>query len=115
MDVPAFKIASFELVDLPLIRLVARTGRPMIISTGMATDDEIDEAVAAAREAGATEIALLKCTSAYPSPPETVNLRAIPMMAERWGVPIGLSDHTRAWRSPVGGGRARGHASSRST
>ena len=94
MDVPAFKVASFEMVDLPLIRKMAETGRPLIISTGMATEAEIDEAVAAARDAGATGIALLKCTSAYPSPPEAVNLRAIPAMAERWGVPIGLSDHT---------------------
>jgi pseudaminic acid synthase len=94
MDVPAFKIASFEMVDLPLIRRVAETGRPMIISTGMATEAEIDEAVATARDAGAVGIALLKCTSAYPSPPEAVNLRAIAAMAERWDVPIGLSDHT---------------------
>ena len=101
MDVPAFKIASFELVDLPLIRTVARTGRPMIMSTGMATDDEIDEAIAAARDGGATEIALLKCTSAYPSPPESVNLRAIPAMAERWGLPVGLSDHTTGIAVPA--------------
>jgi pseudaminic acid synthase len=101
MDVPAFKIASFELVDLPLIRTVARTGRPVIMSTGMATEDEIDEAVAAARDGGATEIALLKCTSAYPSPPESVNLRAIAAMAERWGLPIGLSDHTQGVAVPV--------------
>lgn len=101
MDVPAFKIASFELVDLPLIRKVAGTGRPMIISTGMATDAEIDEAVTAARGAGATQIALLKCTSAYPSPPESVNLRAIPAMAERWGVPVGLSDHTQGVAVPA--------------
>ena len=94
MDVPAFKVASFELVDLPLVRRMAATGRPLIMSTGMATEAEIDEAVAAARSAGATEIALLKCTSAYPSPPESVNLRAIPAMAERWGLPVGLSDHT---------------------
>ncbi len=94
MNVPAFKVASFELVDLPLIRLMARTGRPLIMSTGMATEAEIDEAVDAARAAGATDIALLKCTSAYPSPPESVNLRAIPAMAERWGLPVGLSDHT---------------------
>ena len=94
MNVPAFKVASFELVDLPLIRRMAETGRPLIISTGMATEAEIDEAVGAARGAGATGIALLKCTSAYPSPPEAVNLLAIPAMAERWGVPIGLSDHT---------------------
>jgi N-acetylneuraminate synthase len=94
MDVPAFKVASFELVDLPLIRQMARTGRPLIMSTGMATEAEIDEAVHTARSAGATDIALLKCTSAYPSPPESVNLRAIPAMADRWGVPVGLSDHT---------------------
>jgi pseudaminic acid synthase len=94
LGVPAFKVASFELVDLPLIRLMARSGLPVIMSTGMATADEVDEAVRAAREVGATELALLKCTSAYPSPPELMNLRAIPMMAERWGVPIGFSDHT---------------------
>jgi pseudaminic acid synthase len=94
MDVPAFKVASFELVDLPLVRRMAATGRPLVMSTGMATEAEIDEAVAAARSAGAIDIALLKCTSAYPSPPESVNLRAIPAMAERWGLPVGLSDHT---------------------
>lgn len=94
MDVPAFKVASFELVDLPLVRRMAETGRPLIMSTGMATEAEIDEAVATARSVGATDIALLKCTSAYPSPPEAVNLRAIPAMAERWGLPVGLSDHT---------------------
>ena len=94
MDVPAFKVASFELVDLPLIRRMAETGRPLIMSTGMASEDEIDEAVVAARSAGATDIALLKCTSAYPSPSSSVNLRAIPAMARRWGLPVGLSDHT---------------------
>jgi N-acetylneuraminate synthase len=94
MDVPAFKVASFELVDLPLIRRMARTGRPLIISTGMATEDEVDEAVTAARGAGAREIALLKCTSSYPAPPESVNLLEIPAMAKRWDVPVGLSDHT---------------------
>ncbi|MGH2407929.1 MAG: pseudaminic acid synthase [Candidatus Limnocylindrales bacterium] len=101
MDVPAFKVASFELVDLPLVRQMAATGRPMIMSTGMATEAEIDEAVAAAISEGATEIALLKCTSAYPSPPEAVNLRAIPAMADRWGLPIGLSDHTTGVAVPV--------------
>jgi len=101
MDVPAYKVASFELVDLPLIRLMARTGKPLIISTGMATEAEIDEAVGTAREAGATQIALLKCTSAYPSPPEALNLGAISVMAERWGVPVGLSDHTIGESVPV--------------
>ncbi len=94
MDVPAFKIASFELVDLPLIRIVAATGRPLIMSTGMATEAEVDEAVQTARSAGATDIALLKASSAYPAPPSTMHLRAIPAMVERWGVPVGLSDHT---------------------
>jgi len=94
MDVPAFKVASFELVDLPLIRRMAATGRPLIISTGMAEAAEIDEAVVAARGAGATEIALLKASSAYPSPPEAMQLGAIRTMRERWDVPVGLSDHT---------------------
>jgi pseudaminic acid synthase len=102
MDVPAYKVASFELVDLPLIRHMAQTGRPLIMSTGMADEAEIDEAVRTATEAGATEIALLKCTSAYPSPPESVNLRAIPAMIERWGLPVGLSDHTTGEVAPVG-------------
>jgi N-acetylneuraminate synthase len=94
MDVPAFKIASFELVDLPLIRKAASTGRPLIMSTGMATEAEVDEAVDAARRAGATQLALLKASSAYPAPPESMNLRAIPWMARRYGLPVGLSDHT---------------------
>src|SRR5262245_38914956 len=101
MDVPAFKVASFELVDLPLVRRMARTGKPLIMSTGMATAAEIDEAVRAAQEAGAVGIALLKCTSAYPSPPDAINLGAIPAMAERWNLPIGLSDHTTGESVPV--------------
>jgi pseudaminic acid synthase len=101
LDVPAFKVASFEMVDIPLIRRMAATGKPMIMSTGMAYGEEIDEAVTAARDGGATEIALLKCTSAYPSPPEAVNLRTIPAMAERWGLPVGLSDHTDGEAVPV--------------
>jgi len=101
MEVPAYKIASFELVDLPLIKRVAQTGKPLIISTGMATLAEIDEAVRTAREAGATQIALLKCTSAYPAPPEEMNLRTIPHLSEAFQVPVGLSDHTLGIAIPV--------------
>ncbi len=90
---PAYKIASFELVDLPLIRYVAARGRPIILSTGMGTLDEIAEAVAVVREADVPLI-LLKCTSAYPAPPAEMNLRTIPDLAARFGVPAGLSDHT---------------------
>lgn len=94
LDVPAHKIASFELVDLPLLRKVAATGKPIIASTGMATKEEIQEAVWTMQAAGATQIALLKCTSSYPAAPEEMNLRTIPDMAERFRVPVGLSDHT---------------------
>ncbi len=94
MKVPAHKLASFEVVDLPLIEKMAATGKPLIMSTGMAGLEEIEEAVATARKAGATEIALLKCNSAYPSPPEDMNLRTIPEMARHFNVPVGLSDHT---------------------
>ena len=101
MDVPAYKIASFELVDLPLIRAAARTGKPLVMSTGMAILGEIDEAVRAAREAGATQIALLKCTSSYPALPEEMNLRTIPHLAEAFGVVAGLSDHSLDIAVPI--------------
>ncbi len=101
LDMPAIKIASFEIVDLALIRRAARSGKPMILSTGMATLEEIGEAVGAAREGGARDIALLKCTSAYPSPPEEVHLRTIPHLAEAFEVPVGLSDHTLGTAVPV--------------
>jgi pseudaminic acid synthase len=101
MGVPAHKIASFELVDIPLIQKMARTGKPLIMSTGMATIEEIEEALQCARDAGASQIALLKCTSAYPAPAEDMNLRTIPEMTRRFGVPVGLSDHTMGIAAPV--------------
>ena len=94
MGVPAHKLASFELVDIPLIQKMARTGKPLIMSTGMSTVEEIEEAVRTARAAGAAQIALLKCTSAYPASPEEMNLRTIPELSRRFDVPVGLSDHT---------------------
>ncbi len=94
LEVPAYKIASFEIIDLPLIRKVAATGKPMILSTGMATVAEIDEAVRTAREAGCRDIVLLKCTSTYPASPENSHLRTIPHLREMFGCEVGLSDHT---------------------
>jgi pseudaminic acid synthase len=101
MNVPAHKIASFELIDLGLVRRIAGTGKPIIMSTGMATLGEIDEAVRALRKAGCKQLALLKCTSAYPSRPEDMNLKTIPHMGRAFGVPTGLSDHTLGIAVPV--------------
>lgn len=101
MDVPAHKIASFEVVDIPLIERMALTHKPLIISTGMATIGEIEEAVCAARNAGLDEIALLKCTSAYPASPEEMNLCTIPHLSQTFHVPAGLSDHTLGIEVPV--------------
>lgn len=101
MSVPAHKVASFELVDIPLIEKMARTRKPLIMSTGMAALEEIEEAVNAARAAGAEQIALLKCTSAYPAPPEEMNLRSIATLSEKFHVPAGLSDHTMGTAVPA--------------
>ncbi|WP_256360290.1 pseudaminic acid synthase [Methylomonas koyamae] len=94
LDVPCYKIASFENIHLPLIRKVAATGKPMIVSTGMATVAELDDTVRAAREAGCNDIVLLKCTSSYPATPENTNIRTIPHLRELFGCEVGLSDHT---------------------
>ena len=94
LDVPCYKIASFENTDLPLIRRVAATGKPLIISTGMATLAELDETVRAAREAGCRHLVLLKCTSTYPATPANTHIRTIPHLREMFGCEVGLSDHT---------------------
>lgn len=94
LDVPCYKIASFEMTDLPLIRKVAATGKPMIVSTGMSTAAEIDETVRTARSAGCRNLILLKCTSSYPASPTHTNLRTIPNLREWSGCEVGLSDHT---------------------
>jgi N-acetylneuraminate synthase len=101
MDVPAYKIASLELVDIPLIQRVARTGKPVIMSTGASTLSEIADAVAAYRAANNQALALLKCTSAYPAPLEEMNLATIPHLAAAFNVPVGLSDHTLGIAAPV--------------
>jgi len=94
INAPCYKIASFENIDLPLIRRVAATGKPLIISTGMASVSEIDEAVQAARGAGCKDLILLKCTSSYPATPENTNLATIPHLRQLFGCQVGLSDHT---------------------
>lgn len=101
LGAPAYKIASLELCDIPLIQYVARTGKPMIMSTGASELGEIDDAVKAAREAGCKELILLKCTSGYPTPPGEINLRTIPHLAEMFDCVVGLSDHTMGTAVPV--------------
>ena len=101
LDVPCYKIASFENAHLPLIRKVASTGRPIIMSTGMASEEELAEAVGAARDAGCDELILLKCTSTYPASVADSNLAAIPVIASTFGCLVGLSDHTLGLAAPI--------------
>ncbi len=101
LDAPAYKIASFELVDLPLLEAVSRTGKPIIVSTGLGTDDEIADAVAEVRRHGDGGLVLLKCTSAYPAEPRDMHLGSMRAMRDRFGVDVGLSDHTRGFTAAV--------------
>jgi N-acetylneuraminate synthase len=101
LGAPAYKIASFEIIDTPLIRYAAKTGKPLIVSTGMANEAEIDEAVAAAKSSGARAVALLHCVSGYPTPADEANLARIPALARRYDCPIGLSDHSLRNEVPV--------------
>jgi N-acetylneuraminate synthase len=101
LSTPAYKIASFELVDLALLQAVARTGKPILLSTGMAALEEIDEAVRTIREAGSSSVALLRTNSAYPAPPEEMDLRTLPHLSHRFDLVVGLSDHTLGVAVPV--------------
>jgi len=101
MNVPAYKVASLEITDIPLIEYIASKGKPVIISTGIATESDIEEAVSACKREGNSQIALLKCTSAYPAPFEEMNLRTIQDMKERFGIVIGISDHSTGITAPV--------------
>ncbi len=103
LNAPAYKIASFELIDLPLIQRCAASGKPLVMSVGMADLEDIAEAVTAARDAGAHDIALLHCTSGYPTPPEDADLRTIPHLAQAFGTVTGLSDHTPGIGAAVAG------------
>ena len=102
INVPAYKVASFEINDIPLIEYIASKGKPIIISTGIAKLSDIEEALSACYRMGNSQVALLKCTSAYPSPLEDINLRVIPNMKETFGVIVGLSDHTLGHTVPLG-------------
>ena len=101
LEAPAYKVASFEIVDLPLIQLMAATGKPVIMSTGIATLPEIERAIAAAEDAGCQQLLLLHCVSGYPTPLEDCNLQTIPDLARRTGLQVGLSDHTLGSTAPV--------------
>lgn len=101
MDVPAYKIASFEITHLPLVRTIAQKGKPIIMSTGMATIGDIDEAIETIRDNGDPPVALLRCNSTYPARPSEMDLATIPHMIEAWDVPVGLSDHTLGHTSAI--------------
>lgn len=101
MDTPAYKIASFEITDIPLIEYVASKGKPVIISTGIATEEEIHEAIIACQKMGNDQVVILKCTSSYPAPLEEMNLASIPDMKNKFNVPVGLSDHTLSIETPI--------------
>ncbi len=101
LGTPAYKVASFEIVDIPLIEYIASKGKPVIISTGIATLSDIEEAIKACKRVGNEQIILLKCVSEYPTPYEDANLRTIPNMRETFGVPVGLSDHTLGIAVPI--------------
>jgi len=102
MGVPVYKVASFEIIDIPLVRHIARQGKPIIMSTGMATLAEIEEAVTVIHAEGNRQLVILHCISAYPASPENMNLRTIPHLSQAFGVPTGLSDHTLGIAMPVG-------------
>jgi N-acetylneuraminate synthase len=102
LDVPAFKVASFENTDIPLIQRVSSTGKPVIISTGLASEEEVDEAVQAARAAGCRDLILLKCTSNYPASPAASNLKTLPYLRSKFGCEVGVSDHTLGTAAAVG-------------
>ena len=103
LNVPAYKIASFEITDIPLIEVCAAQSRPMVISTGVALSEDIDAALAACRRMGNDDVMLLKCVSAYPAPLEDMNLHQIPRLREQWNVPVGLSDHSAGFIAAVAG------------
>ncbi|MDD2780479.1 pseudaminic acid synthase [Sulfuricurvum sp.] len=103
LNVPAYKIASFEITDIPLIQHVAAKRKPILISTGIANEEDILRAIEACRSVGNNQIALLKCTSSYPAPPESMNLSTIPDMAQKFGVTVGLSDHTLGLEACIAG------------
>lgn len=101
LGIPGYKVASFEIIDIPLLECIGKTKKPVILSTGMASLSEIKEAIATLKKSGCTELALLRCTSAYPAPLDEMNLRSIPHLHETFGLPVGLSDHSLGITAPI--------------